>query len=221
MPAPSPMNWCAASLQGCDVVKRVEILDQKRVYDGFYKVDRLKVRCSRFDGSWSPVHERELYGRPQEVIVVILYDPLRQETLLLEQCRIGPLAHYQDERAWLLEPVAGHVDEGETLEAACVRETREETTLAIQADQLEFVCRFYPTPGGSRERLHVFAAAVSLDMLPATAGHAEEGEDIRLHRLGFDKVKQMLWAGTFEVASTWIGMQWLIHQKLPQLQGHD
>ncbi|SIN92547.1 ADP-ribose pyrophosphatase [Sulfurivirga caldicuralii] len=198
--------------------KRVEILAQQRVYDGFYKVDRLKVRCTRFDGSWSPVHERELYGRPQPVVVVILYDPDRKETLLLEQCRIGPLAYYQDERAWLLEPVAGHVDAGETLEQACVRETREETTLEVDPARLEFVCHFYPTPGGGRERLHVYAAAISLAEIPETAGHAAEGEDIRLHRLSFDEVRRKLEAGMFEVASTWIGMQWLVYRKWPQLK---
>jgi len=197
------------------IVKKVEILSTRRVYDGFYKVDELQVRFTRFQGGWSPILCREQYGRFEKVVAVVIYDPEALTTLLVEQCRIGPLSYWQDERAWLLEPVAGHADTGESLEDACRRETREEAGVEIR--NLEYVNMFFPTPGGGRERLYVFAAQADLSRVPLLGGHAEEGEDIKLHVLSFEEVARRLQAGQFNVASTLIGMNWLIFQKWPQL----
>ncbi len=196
-------------------MKKVEVLSSRRVYDGFYKVDELQVRFTRFQGGWSPVLCREQYGRFEKVVAVVIYDPVRLSTLLVEQCRIGPLSYWQDERAWLLEPVAGHADEGESLEAACRRETLEEA--GIEIGELEYVTMFFPTPGGGRERLYVFGATADLSQVPELGGHEAEGEDIRLHVLSFEEVAQRLKMGQFNVASTLIGMSWLIFQKWPQL----
>ena len=202
-------------------MKKIEVIERVRVHEGFYPVDRLKLRCTRFRGGWSPVYEREIYGRTQPVVVVVLYDPVQYETLLLEQCRIGPLEYTPDERAWLLEPVAGHADEGETLEQACIREVEEETGIVLQPNQLEYVLEYYPTPGGGRERIFLFAAACSLEKTAEQGGLEAEGEDIRLHVFSFEKVLAQLKQGGFNVASTLIGLQWLIYNKWPQLKKAD
>ncbi len=196
-------------------MKKVDILSTRRVHDGFYKVDELELRFTLFRGGWSPALKREQYGRTEKVVVVVIYDPDRLTTLLVEQCRIGPLSYWRDERAWLLEPVAGHADEGEPLEAACQRETREEAGVEIR--ELEYIGMFFPTPGGGRERLYLFAAQADLAHVPELGGNAEEGEDIRLHVLPFSEVKRRLLNGGFNVASTLIGMSWLIFQKWPLL----
>ncbi len=198
-------------------MKKVEILSSRRVYDGFYKVDELQLRHTLFQGGWSPVLTREQYGRFEPVVVVVIYDPKRLTTLLVEQLRIGPLSHVQrHEDAWLIEPVAGHADEGETLEDACRREAREET--GVEIEQLEYVGMFYPTPGGGRERLFVFGARADLGQVAELGGHRAENEDIRLHVWSFEKARQMLVEGRLQVASSWIGLSWLVFQKWPALE---
>ena len=194
-------------------IKQIELIDRKRGYDGFFKIDILSFRHTLYQGGWSPVIERELFGRGQAV-VVLLYDLQAQCVVLVEQCRAGALDHAMQaqapEKAWLIEPVAGMIDAGETPEQACSRETQEEA--GVEVSEFEYVCQFYPSPGGCDEILHLYAAQIDSHQVPNYAGLAEEGEYIRLIKLPFSEIKPGLQAGRFNVASTLIALQWLAFQ---------
>jgi len=194
-------------------IKQIQLLQTKQAFKGFFKIDVLSYRHSLYQGGWSPKVERELFCRGQAV-VILLYDLKQQCLVLVEQCRAGALQEAiqanQPEKAWLIEPVAGMIDEGETPEAAAKREIQEEAGIAVE--QLEYVCQFYPSPGGSDEILHLYAAEVDSQKLPEFSGLAEEGEDIRLVQYPFKQVKSALQQASFNVASTWIALQWFVFQ---------
>lgn len=192
--------------------KQIEILDQQREFDGFFKIDVLRFRHTLYRGGWSSEISRELFGRGQAV-VVLLYDPVAEKVILVEQCRPGALKHAQQEnsQAWLIEPVAGMIDEGETELQACQREAYEEA--GVEQAEFEFVCRCYPSPGGSSEILHMYAAEVDSTKLPDHAGLANEDEDIKLITYSFAEAKQKLLNAEFNVATTIIALQWLFFQK--------
>lgn len=200
--------------------KQLLIESVKSGYDGFFRIDLIAFKHTLFQGGWTGTVERELFGRG-EAAVVLLYDPAREVVILIEQCRAGALqrAHHvrQDEQAWLLEPVAGMIDPGETPQQAAHREALEEAGVALSA--LEFICQFYPSPGGSDEVLHLFAAEVDSTQLPEYAGLADDHEDIRILQVPFTLAQTRLLAGEFNVASTIIALQWLFFQKLPSLPG--
>ncbi|BBP43575.1 NUDIX domain-containing protein [Thiosulfativibrio zosterae] len=193
--------------------KVLEIISKKRGYDGFFKIDCIEFKHSLFQGGMTPIISRELFGRGQAV-VVLLYDTATQQVVLVEQCRAGALMHAYENpnNAWLLEPVAGMIDHGEKPYDACVRECQEEAS--IQVLEFEPIYQFYPSPGGSDEVLHLFAAEIDAQLVPDYAGLAEDHEDIRLVKLSFSEAKQRLMAAEFNVASTLIGLQWLFFQKL-------
>lgn len=195
--------------------QKIQLLGLERQYDGFFKIDKLRFKHTLFQGGWTPEIERELFGRG-EAVVVLLYDLAEEVVVLVEQCRAGALnrAGAQNYQAWLLEPVAGMIDAGETPLDACVREAKEEAGAEIEA--FEYICQFYPSPGGSDEILHLYAAQVDSTQLPEYAGLAEEAEDIHLVRLSFEKAQEMLLKAEFNVASTLISIQWLLFQKLNQ-----
>ena len=193
--------------------KVLEIVSKNRGYDGFFKIDCIEFKHSLFQGGMTPIISRELFGRGQAV-VVLLYDTVAKQVVLVEQCRAGALMHAGDNpnHAWLLEPVAGMIDAGETPYDACVRECQEEAN--VQVLEFEPIYQFYPSPGGSDEVLHLFAAQIDVQRVPDYAGLAEDHEDIRLVKLSFSEAKQRLMAAEFNVASTLIGLQWLFFQKL-------
>ncbi len=162
---------------------RVEVVSRKRSYSDFYALDDFKLRHERFDGAMSDVLDRAvLVGA--DASIVLPYDPVRDEVLLVEQIRLGPVGR-GDRTLWQLEPVAGRIDPGETPEEAARREAVEEAGLTIGA--LERIAEVYPSPGTSTEFYYIFLGVADLSSAGGdTGGLASEDEDIRTHILSFE-----------------------------------
>jgi len=138
---------------------------------------------------------------------VLPYDPVRDRVLFVEQIRFGPLAQ-GDPVPWLLEPVAGLVDFGETPEAAGRREAAEEAGIAV--GDLHFIARYYPSPGGVAQILYSYVGIADLpDGVATIGGHMDEQEDILSHVLGFDAAFALIGSGDLVNAPAIISMQWL------------
>jgi ADP-ribose pyrophosphatase len=184
--------------------KQFEILSHVRVYDGFFKLDTFKLRHTLFNGGWSQPLVREVFRRGN-CVAVLLYDPERDEIVLLEQFRIG--AAVQTERAWLLEIVAGAIEEGETAEEVAYREAEEEAGCKIE--KLELISEFYTSPGGTSERLSLFCGKVDSTDVGGIYGLPEEDEDILVSVITFDEAFELVEQNHFESAIPIIAIQWL------------
>jgi cysteine synthase A len=93
----------------------VEVAERRHPYDGFFSVEEVRARFRRFDGEDQREVLRAVF-RVTDAATVLPYDPVRDRILLVEQVRFGPLAQ-GDPAPWLLEPVAGFIDAGESPEA--------------------------------------------------------------------------------------------------------
>ena len=82
---------------------------------------------------------------------------------------------------WLLECVAGIIEEGESPEDVARRETVEEAGCEIL--DLFPVCHYLASPGGSSESIFVFCARVDASTAGGVFGLAEEHEDIRVRAI--------------------------------------
>ena len=89
----------------------VEIIARETVDDGFFSVVRYRFRHRRFNGEMSAEVQREVFERGHAA-VLLPYDPLRDEVVLIEQIRIP--AYDSSASPWLLEMVGGIIDPGET-----------------------------------------------------------------------------------------------------------
>lgn len=188
--------------------KQFEIIAEHRHYDGFFKLDKFKLRHTLFAGGWSQPLEREVFRR-NNCVGVLLYDPERDEIVLLEQFRIG--AAVQTDRAWLLEIVAGAIEEGETAEQVAYREAEEEA--GCQIEKLELISEFYTSPGGTSERLTLYCGKVDSSEAGGIYGLADEDEDILVSVISFDEAFQLVEQNRFESAIPILAIQWLALNK--------
>lgn len=183
---------------------QVEIFRKEVCYAGFFRLEKYRLRHRLYDGSMSETIERELFERGHAA-AALLYDPRRDEVVTLEQFRIGALE--AEGGPWLFEIVAGMMDNGEQPEEVVRREALEEAGCEIQA--LEFICEYLVSPGGTSERISLYCARVDATNLGGVHGLAEEGEDIRVEAVAFNKVWRWFEAGNINSASPIIALQWL------------
>jgi ADP-ribose pyrophosphatase len=188
---------------------RVEILDRTVAFDGHFRMLRYRLRHWQFAGGMGPDLVRELFTRGHAA-AVLPYDPVRDEVVLIEQFRLGAFEAGHD--SWLLEPVAGIIEAGETADQVARREAVEEAGLAIL--DLAPVCRCFMSPGGTSEVLQCYVGRADTAGAGGVFGVAAEGEDIKVHVLPFAKALAWLDQGRLNVASTLLVMQWLArHQE--------
>lgn len=182
----------------------VEILSREPLYEGFFKMNRYVLRHRLFAGGWTPAFEREVFERGHAV-VVLPYDPVRDEIVLVEQFRVGAI----DSAAspWLLELVAGIIETGETEEGVARREIVEEA--GIEVGRLERVLSYLASPGGMTERITIFVGEVDASKATGLHGLEQENEDIRVHVMPREKVMEMLAEEAFDNAASVIALQWL------------
>jgi ADP-ribose pyrophosphatase len=192
----------------------MEVMEEKVFYKGFFKMLGYKVRHRLFHGGWGKPISRELFWRPRAV-GVLMYDPARDLVALVEQFRIGALEHPAG--PWLLEIVAGLVEEGESLEDVAHRELAEEGGLTAQ--RLIPIHNVLLTPGGSNERIALYCGIGELSGDGGIFGLPEEGEDIRLHIVSREQALAALAAGQCDNAPLTICLQWLALHYLDIVNG--
>lgn len=183
--------------------RSVEVLARERVYDGFFHVDKYRLRHRKFDGEWTGVLRREVFERGHAV-GVLPYDPVRDRVVLVEQFRIG--AYAAGQAPWLFEIPAGIIEPGENAQTVARRETREETGCRLQ--ELVPIMEYFVSPGGTTESITLFCGRVETQDSGGIHGDASEGEDIRVFTLPAGEAKNFLAQGRIKNAAAVIALQW-------------
>ncbi|KAF0116429.1 MAG: hypothetical protein FD149_1415, partial [Rhodospirillaceae bacterium] len=177
--------------------------DRDTAYQGFFRIDRYRLRHRLYNGAWGPHVTRELFERGHAV-AVLLYDPERDALILIEQFRIGALAAGWN--PWLLEVVAGIIEPGETAEQVARREVREEAGCDVIT--LEKVGHYLVSPGGTTETVTLFCGRVDSAKAGGIHGKFEEGEDIRVVVVPAGQALAMLENGTLTNGALLVAMLW-------------
>ncbi|MDR9889488.1 ADP-ribose diphosphatase [Pseudenterobacter timonensis] len=182
----------------------VEIIARETLYSGFFSLELYRFRHRLFNGEMSGEVRREIFERGHAA-VLLPYDPVRDEVVLVEQIRIA--SYETSPTPWLLEMVAGMIEEGETPEEVARREAQEEAGLTVGRTQP--VLSFLASPGGTSERSSILVGEVDATTAEGIHGLADENEDIRVHVVSRELAYQWVEEGKIDNAASVIALQWL------------
>lgn len=190
----------------------LEVIQERRVWNGRFPLDVIRFRHRRFDGAPSGEKTWELWRRGRGA-AALPYDPVADAVVLIEQFRLPALAAGID--PVLVELPAGLADPGETLETTVRREMQEETGLVV--GRMETVGDFLLTAGGSDELCALFVAELRLpqdaDGIIGHAGMAGESEDIRVRVWPAEAAIAAAMAGRIPNSVAAIGLLWFAAQR--------
>jgi len=182
----------------------VEIIARETLYSGFFSIDLYRFRHRLFNGEMSGEVRREIFERGHAA-VLLPFDPVRDEVVLVEQIRIA--AYDASESPWLMEMVAGMIEEGESPEDVARREAVEEAGLDVR--RVKYMLSYLASPGGTSERLTILVGEVDASTAQGIHGLADENEDIRVHVVSREQAYQWVEEGKIDNAASVIALQWL------------
>lgn len=196
--------------------KKFEILSTETVWDGFFRMQRVRLRHTSFHGGWcEPIVRERLEGLA--AVSVLLYDPDRDQVVLVEQFRAGLVD--QADPPWCLETVSGFCDrDHESAEMVARREVQEETGCELLA--LTPIGEFFVSPGFSVETIKLFCGRVDARTAGGIHGLEHEGEEIRVVRLDRKEALSALF-GRINSTSLLIALQWLEANRDPVVDSWD
>lgn len=182
----------------------VEIIARETRYKGFFSIIAYRFRHRLFNGEMSAEVVREVFERGHAA-VLLPYDAKRDEVVLIEEIRIPALD--SSDTPWLLEMVAGIIEEGETVEDVARREALEEANIVVK--RCKPAVNYLASPGGTSERLSIMVGEVDATTAEGIHGLEAENEDIRVHVVSREQAYRWVEEGAIDNAASVIALQWL------------
>lgn len=187
----------------------IEWIDNERLIEGFFTVDKVTLRHRTHAGEMSPELSWFLLRRPDAVCAVVCNTD-RNVLYFVRQFRLGIAA--KGDPAWAVELAAGVVDPGETHLQAIVREVREELGFEV-ANALE-VRKIFPSPAILSERIYLYYIEVTdAQRTSEGGGTLHEHEDIEIIEVSLDQVNGVIERHQITDAKTLCGLAWYMIEK--------
>lgn len=181
-------------------------------YKGFLTLNKIEIEKDLHEGgkqnmTWLVLERGNAVG-------ILAYDPKTDEVLLVNEMRPGILA--AGDYPYTDTLPAGGIAKGETPIDAAIRETKEETGLALRGARI-IHDRAYVSAGGTSESISIVFGTVDMSKAGGIHGLAEEAENIKSTVLKSDAFMARIKSGEINDLKTMVAGYWLQENKL-QLQ---
>ncbi len=187
---------------------KADIQKRQKIYDGFFTFEEATVSFEQFNGEMSKSVSR-LHVYRGDAAAVLLYNSQKETLFFVRQFRY-PLYTFDPNIAWPLEIVAGSIEKGHSETDTAVREVEEEVGFSISENDLQFISKCWPSPGGTSEQIYCYAADIATAKRIHDGGGLEhEVEDIQVVELTYKEAFKKINAGEICDAKTLICLQWL------------
>ncbi len=187
---------------------------KESLYQGFFALNRYHFRHRKYNGQWTESIQREVFERGHSACV-LLFDPGKQQLVLIEQFRIPAVETCQS--PWQLELVAGVIEDGLTPEQIAHKEALEESNMQIK--QLIPICDYLASSGGTTERVWLYIGLVDAEQAGGVYGLDSENEDIKVVVITLERLSQLIADNKIDNAALLIAGQWLLLNK-EQITAH-
>ena len=184
--------------------KDVEELDHTLDFQGYGSLRSYSLRHRKFDGGWSQTMKREVYDTG-DAVVVLPYNPVTDEVVLIEQFRIT--AYHSNRNPWMVECIAGRIENNESEETTACREAHEEAGVEIKT--LYRINSMFMSPGVYTEYATMFCGLIDAVSVEKIHGLDHEHEDIGVITAKFEDAIRALDRGLIQSSPPHICLQWL------------
>lgn len=184
----------------------IEVDQFHRPYSEFFSVAEYRYRHPTYRGQLSQPLDRAVF-LSADAVTVLPYDPVQDCVLLIEQVRTGPLGR-GDPMPWIIEPIAGRIEPGDTAEETAHKEAAEEAGISLKS--LHRIGAYYSSTGCLAEYLVSFIGIADLsEGSSGVHGVPEEGEDIASFILPRAEFMERLNAGEMPDGPLMLSAYWL------------
>jgi ADP-ribose pyrophosphatase len=181
----------------------VKVLSSELAVNDYLKVQKARVSV----GGHEKPHPLWKIDRG-DAAAAVLYNSNSRKLILTRQFRY-PCA--EKDNPWLIELVAGMIDDGETLEQAIIREIEEEA--GYRVNSVDHLFTYFSSPGVLSERVSIFYVETSdAQKVGIGGGKADEGEELELLELTAEEARALLTNDRIRDSKTLIGLQWFLNR---------
>jgi nudix-type nucleoside diphosphatase (YffH/AdpP family) len=189
---------------------QVNIRDEKILSDEHFVLKRIDFDIRKKNGEWE-TQKREVFDHGNAV-TVLLYNKEAGTVILTKQFRIATYVNGNKD-GMLIETPAGLLEEGESPEEGMIREIKEETGYEIP--EVQKVFEAYTSAGSLTELVYFYIAPYRKEQKVAKGGGLEEeGEELKVMELAFDKALGMIDSGEIRDVKTIMLLQYAVLKNL-------
>lgn len=185
-----------------------KILSKELILDDYYKVEKWIFQYEKDNAELTEPIDRLLFKRPDSAAIIV-FNTETKKVLLVRQFRH---CTYDKGPGWIIETVAGGIEEGESYADAAKREAIEE--IGYQVHNVEKISTFYASPGCSTERMIVFYGEVTnADKVADGGGMLDEQEFVTTVEFTLDELNAAILNDEINDAKTVIGANYLLRKQ--------